>query len=122
MSGTDWIWQTYLKALRQYAERTGSGCPPRSHLEDIDGIGDVNLGAWCAYVRRRHATNKLTQSKVADVESVPGWAWACPSPRLAEREQEMKALRAEGLTLQEIASRYGVSRQRVHAVLRKADA
>lgn len=122
MSGTDWVWQTYLKALTQYSGRTGSGCPPRSHVETVEGIGEVNLGAWCAYVRRRNATGKLPAQRAEEVARVPGWEWSCPSPRLTEREQEMRELRAGGMTLQQIATKYGVSRQRVHAVLRKADA
>lgn len=122
MSGTDWVWRVYVMALTQYSERTEGGCPPRSHIEHVDQIGDVNLGAWCAYVRRRYTTGKLPEERAKELENVPGWKWACPSPRLEEREREMRELRSEGQTLQQIASRYGVSRQRVHAVLRKTNA
>ena len=123
MSGTEWVWNVYVRALRQYAERTGSANPPRAHIEDVDGIGQINLGAWCSYIRRRNTMGRLPEERRKEVESVTGWSWSVAPQRNIQRENEIMHLRKEKkMTLREIAGQYGISRQRVHAVLRKLGA
>lgn len=123
MSGTEWVWNVYVRALRQYADRTGSANPPRAHSEQVDGIGEVNLGAWCAYIRRRNTMGRLPEARRREVESVSGWSWSVAPQRNVQRENEIVHLRRDKkMTLREIAGQYGISRQRVHAVLRKLGA
>lgn len=123
MSGTEWVWNVYVRSLKQYTDRVGSANPPRAHIEQVDGIGDVNLGAWCSYIRRRNTLGRLPENRRKEVESVPGWSWSVAPQRNVQREQEIVHLRKEKkLTLREIAGQYGISRQRVHAVLRKLGA
>lgn len=120
MSGTEWVWNVYVRALRQYAERTGSANPPRGQIEHVDQIGQINLGAWCSYIRRRNTQGLLPVARKQEVESVQGWSWSVAPQRNIQREGEIVRLRKdEGRTLREIAGEFGISRQRVHAVLRK---
>lgn len=123
MSGTQWVWNIYIRALRQYVDRTGSANPPRAHLETVEGVGEVNLGSWCSYVRRRNAMGRLPESRREELDTIDGWSWSIAPQRNIQRENEIVHLRQEKkMTLREIAGQYGISRQRVHAVLRKVGA
>lgn len=83
-------------------------------------------------VRRRAAD---LAAALADGDSVAGWVRAEPAPRMVEllsnnlatlesagaefRAVQAIALRDEGLTIQEIADLFGVTRQRISALLRQ---
>jgi DNA-binding CsgD family transcriptional regulator len=51
---------------------------------------------------------------------LPGWEWGPLPPGPASkdnRDQEILELRKSGLSLQQIADRYNISRQRVHQIV-----
>lgn len=112
-------WSRYLNALNQYAERTGHARVPASHVE-LTEDGTVNLGVWVAYVRQRYRAGLLSVGRASDLASIPGWEWGPlrpgPSADLL-RNAEIMTLRSQGISLQRIGDRFGLSRQRVHQIV-----
>lgn len=110
-----------LDALRAYTARTGTSDVPLAHIETTSG-GPVNLGQWVAYQKARYRNGQLPAERVAPFEQLPGWNWqprpSGPKPRL-DRNTEIRDLRACGHTLDAIAERYDISRQRVHQILKR---
>jgi hypothetical protein len=111
-----------LNALRAYAERTGSVEMPADHIEHTPD-GPIELARWVAYLRARHNKNALPPERTAPLEQLPGWSWeprrSGPKPRFAARDQQMRDMRAEGMTLDAIAEQFGVSKQRVHQLMQR---
>jgi DNA-directed RNA polymerase specialized sigma24 family protein len=101
-------------------------------LKDLDGILDVNL-EHIAQIKRRIAEIQRGRS---DGLSYTEIVEAARSPLLVQlitestqtldgfgarvRRAEALALHEEGMTMEEIAERFGVTRQRVSALLRVA--
>lgn len=114
----------YVAALRQFAERTGHTRVPAVHVEIIDGK-EIAVGAWVGYIRQRQKKNMLSAEKVETLASLPGWEWGPlkPGPSSdANRNSEILQMRSQGMTLRQIADSYDLSRQRVHQIVKKANA
>lgn len=109
----------YLGALRQYADREQHARVPASHVEHW-GTTSVALGAWVGYVRQRRRKDALAQSRIDTLNTVAGWEWGPlrpgPVPDQA-RDAEIRHLRAQGVSLQQIGDRFGLSRQRIHQIV-----
>jgi hypothetical protein len=118
-------WTRYTTALTQYAQRTGHARVPATHTEtlhpDSPAEDRVKLGAWVAYVRQRYRAGLLTVQRAEELSSVPGWEWGPlrPGPSADHaRNMRIRTLRAEGVSLQKIGDEFGLSRQRVHQIVR----
>ena len=112
---------TYIKALSQFAQREGHCNVPAIHTEIVDN-SDVTLGAWVGYVRQRRRKNQLSDNRAAELQAVPGWQWGPlkPGPATdAERNQQILQMRAAGSSLRQIADQFDLSRQRVHQIVKK---
>ena len=109
----------YVSALIQYRNREGHPDVPALHIEILDGE-EIRLGAWVGYVRQRYRAGKLTEERIEALSYVPGWQWGPlkPGPRSNdERNREILADRRTGSSLQQIADKYGLTRQRIHQIL-----
>lgn len=119
-------WNTYLTALQAYAATHGHARVPAGYVyvaaDDVEGAR-IQLGAWVGYVRQRYRSGRLTPERIAQLNDIPGWEWGPlrPGPRTDEtRNAEILRLRTEqNLSLQKIADIYGLSRQRIHQVLKQ---
>lgn len=113
-------WQLHLTALQQFVTRTGSARVPSTHTEVVEGR-NVALGAWVGYMRQRNRAGLLSSERKKTLEGISGWAWGPLRPGPAtneERDKNILALRSQGLSLETIASKFGISRQRVHQIAR----
>lgn len=111
---------SYLAALEQYAAREGHAKVPVSHHELFEGRR-VPLGAWVGYTRQRYRRGLLTQERIQRLSGLTGWEWGplTPGPTVRPgRDQEIMMLRRQGLSLQKIADKYDLSRQRVHQIVK----
>jgi hypothetical protein len=118
MSNTKW--QTRLQALRQYVTREGTTNIPDTHIEQTPN-GPVALGSWANWIRYRGRNGKLTQPRHEEISEIPGWTWEPkrPGPKTeAGRDDQIKAMRNSGASLQEIGDHFGLSRQRIHQIVR----
>lgn len=117
-------WERNFLALAQYTTRTGNARVPASHVEIYEGR-NTPIGAWVGYMRQRNRTGILSASRIEKLESLTGWTWGPLRPGPAsnnERDQQILQLREDGLSLQAIAEKVGVSRQRVHQISRRQPA
>ena len=117
-------WTTYTTALRDYAATNGHAAVPAgyTHRPADDGTS-IPLGAWVGYIRQRYRRGLLPADRIETLESIPGWVWGPlkPGPRIDQtRNAEILRLRTEErLSLQKIADRYGLSRQRIHQIVKQ---
>jgi hypothetical protein len=114
----------YVAALRQFAERTGHTRVPAVHVEIIDDK-EIFVGAWVGYIRQRQKRNILSIEKQTILSNLPGWEWGPlkPGPSSdSNRNSEILQMRSQGMTLRQIADSYDLSRQRVHQIVKKANA
>ena len=114
----------YVRALRQFSERTGHCRVPAVHVEIVDG-SEVALGAWVGYTRQRYRKAQLPESRIAELNTIHGWSWGPLKPGPAtdkNRNSEIHQLRAAGHSLRQIADRFDLSRQRVHQIVKKSNA
>lgn len=111
-----------MKALKEYVNEFGDAQVPVKYVTSMNGHGDIYLGTWVSYLRTRYKNDKLDNDQISELEALPGWRWSLqPGPqRDEERDQEILQLREQGNTLQSIGERYGLSRQRVHQILERA--
>lgn len=112
-------WSRYYEALRGFAAREGHARVPTAHRE-VTPSGTLNLGAWVGYTRQRYRAGRLPQSRIDALNAVPDWQWGPlrPGPATdATRNADIRALRTNGMSLQQIADLYGLSRQRVHQIV-----
>jgi hypothetical protein len=115
-------WDDNVAALRQWAESHGTPMAPAGtviKVRDSRGSREVNVGSFVAYVRSRHRKGLLDQSRKKQIESIPGWTWARlqPGPKgEVDRNEEIRRLRRQGVTLGELAEQFGMSRQRIHQI------
>lgn len=112
--------EKYLAALKQYAAREGHARVPVSHYEQFGGRR-VPLGTWVGYTRQRYRRGLLPQDRIALLSGLAGWEWGplTPGPTVRPgRDREIMDLRRQGLSLQQIADRFSLSRQRVHQIVR----
>jgi DNA-binding NarL/FixJ family response regulator len=111
---------TYIKALSQFAAREGHCNVPAIHTEIVEN-NDVTLGAWVGYVRQRRRKNQLSEERAAAIQAVSGWQWGPlkPGPATdADRNYEILQMRAAGSSLRQIADKFDLSRQRVHQIVK----
>lgn len=93
---------------------------PAAHIETLNGQ-EVPLGAWVGYTRQRFRRGCLAESRIAALSNLPGWQWGPLSPGPAadpERDREILELRSQGISLQKIADKFNLSRQRVHQIVK----
>ena len=117
-------WNTHLSALQQFVARTGSARVPSTHVEVVDGR-NIALGAWVGYMRQRNRAGLLSQERKSILDGINGWEWGPLRPGPAtntERDENIVALRSQGLSLETIANKFGISRQRVHQIARSRTA
>lgn len=69
--GDDERWEQGMQALRRYYVEHGSAAPPQKAV--IDGFA---LGMWVHNRRRQHRVGRLSDARVFELESVPGWRWS----------------------------------------------
>jgi DNA-binding NarL/FixJ family response regulator len=115
---------TYIEALKQFAEREGNTHVPAAHVEKI-GESRINLGAWVGYARQRYRKNQLSEERVNALSNVAGWVWGPLRPGPAtdiNRNNRILEMRAAGKSLRQIADEFDLSRQRVHQIVRDIDA
>lgn len=111
-------WERNFLALTQYTNRTGNARVPAGYVELYEGL-NTPIGAWVGYMRQRYRNGILSESRISRLESLPGWTWGPLRPGPAsnnERDETIVELREKGLSLQAIADKVGVSRQRVHQI------
>lgn len=116
-------WNTYTEALARFTEREGHARVPTSHVEVLDSGQQINLGSWVGYVRQRKRAGLLSPDRINDLDLIPGWQWGPlrPGPVTDEsRNNQIAQMRATGLSLQKIGDEFGLSRQRVHQIVRGA--
>ena len=116
-------WDHNFAALQQYTEREGTARISSGHREQFQGRM-VSLGTWCSTQRQRQRDGFLPAGRAAMLSELPGWEWGPlrPGPQeQTERNEEVRRLRAQGVTLAEIGQRFGITRQRVHQIARTAE-
>jgi len=115
---------TYIEALKQFAEREGNTHVPAAHVEKIKET-EINLGAWVGYTRQRYKKNQLSEERVRELSNISGWVWGPLRPGPATdviRNNRIQEMRAAGKSLRQIADEFDLSRQRVHQIVRVLDA
>lgn len=115
-------WNTHITALRRYVERTGTSRVPRNHIEPTE-FGDIKLGAWVTYVRHRNRKGHLTTEQAQELASLPQWQWGpLRAGRTSNPERDRLIVErfadGRGATLQSIANEFGLTRQRVHQIVK----
>jgi hypothetical protein len=118
-------WTRYITALNAYVSRTGNARVPASHTETLGDGTAVMLGAWVGYLRQRKRAGLLPEARIAEIDTVPGWEWGPlrPGPSADHaRNAEILTLRSQGISLQRIGDQFGLSRQRVHQIVRSVGA
>ncbi len=111
-------WNANVEALRAWAKENGTPMAPAGATVVRDGRV-VNVGSFVAYARSRQRKGVLEQSRKKDLERIPGWTWdkLAPGPKgEVDRNEEIRKLRRQGVTLAELAHQYGMSRQRIHQI------
>jgi hypothetical protein len=114
-------WNLYLSALTAYVEKNGHARVPASHVETLDDGTVLNLGTWVGYVRQRQRAGLLSPERTEILTATLGWQWGPlpPGPTAdIERNLEIMTLRSQGISLQRIGDQFGLSRQRVHQIVR----
>lgn len=121
-------WNHYITALNTYTARTGHARVPATHTETLNAgspdTTDVRLGSWVAYVRQRYRSGLLSVDRANQLAGLPGWEWGPlrPGPSADHgRNMKIRTLRAEGVSLQKIGDEFGLSRQRVHQIVKAMD-
>jgi hypothetical protein len=116
-------WNTHYPALRKYVERTGSCQVPRNHVE-VTEHGEVRLGAWVSYVRHRQRKGYLSAQQVDELAILPGWRWdKLRAGRTSHPERDRQIVQRytnDRVSLQTLANEYGLTRQRVHQIVKSA--
>lgn len=113
-------WETHIRALKTFANRTGTARVPRNHVEPTD-IGEIPLGAWVSYVRHRYRKGHLSEAQVQELLALPNWQWGPFTPGRKSDNERDTAIRqrfSNGETLKQIANEYSLTRQRVHQIVR----
>ena len=112
-------WDHHYELLLDYTSRHGTALVPSTYRETINGRS-VPLGAWVAAQRRRGRAGLLPASRATKLAGLPNWQWGPlrPGPNAHdERNAQIKELREQGVSLEVIGERYGLTRQRIHQIL-----
>lgn len=116
-------WQEHFNALSQYFSRTGKATVPTTHVETYDGR-KIALGAWVAYNRQRQRAGTLPIERVRALESFTGWKWEKQQPgRRYDKSRDTSIIDSykNGRSARDLAREFGLSRQRVHQIVRKVE-
>ena len=114
-------WTRNIKALEIFVNENGHAKVPAVTRISVDG-NEVSLGSWVSYLRVKYRAGTLSMEKHAQLENFPGWSWGpCKPGPLGDtqRDEAMLIARKAGRSLQSIADEYGLSRQRVHQIIRR---
>jgi hypothetical protein len=114
-------WSRNIKALEVFTSENGHARVPAAAKVTVDGTV-VSLGSWVSYLRVKYRAGTLSSERQIELEKFSGWSWGpCkPGPMGdAQRDEAMLNAREAGRSLQSIADEYGLSRQRVHQILRR---
>ena len=112
-------WDKRLYALDSFVAREGTALVPANYVESVNG-SEINLGSWVSYLRTRYKKGSLSAKRIATLESYPGWEWGPlrPGPKPDDiRDAEIRQMRNNGKSLQEIGTEFGLSRQRIHQIV-----
>jgi predicted helicase len=63
-------WEDTFEMLKAFVAREGDAQVPDGYVE-----GDVNLGDWVVTQRIFYKNGRLSASRTARLESIPGWSW-----------------------------------------------
>lgn len=113
MTRTPRTFSTRINQLKEYAHTHGHTDVP---------YAQAPLGRWVGYIRQRYEEGLLTAEQKAALESITGWSWTARKPgprRNEEAHRQIKELRSQRLSLQQIADQVNLSRQRVHQILKE---
>jgi hypothetical protein len=66
----DEAWERGLQSLKMFVEQNGHARLARNYVDD-----SFKLGNWVSLRRTDYARGKITQSQIAELESLPGWIW-----------------------------------------------
>lgn len=114
-------WEVHIRALGQYANRTGTSLVPTTHTEQV-GARTVALGAWVAYNRQQKRKGMLSRERVDQLSGFVGWEWTKQRPGRRdnpERDARIISEYRDGESAQDLAEKYELSRQRVHQIVKK---
>ena len=114
-------WTRNIKALEIFVNANGHAKVPAVTRIIIDG-NEVSLGSWVSYLRVKYRAGTLSIDKQIQLQSFSGWSWGpCKPGPLGDiqRDEAMLSARRAGRSLQSIADEYGLSRQRVHQIIRR---
>ena len=119
-------WKKHYDALLVYTERYGDALVPSGHVEFVSSGEEINLGNWVSYMRTRYRQNALSNERICLLEDVPTWQWGPvrPGPKsrdiVLERNETIRGRHNRGESLSLIAKDYGLSRQRIHQIVRES--
>ena len=111
----------YKAALERYISENGDSKISSSYV-DKNQEKEISLGAWVGYIRQRYRKNQLSAARISVLEQIPGWSWGPfqPGPPTdTERNESIREMRIQGLSLRQIADEFDLSRQRVHQIVKK---
>jgi hypothetical protein len=114
-------WTRNIRALEYFVNQNGHALVPASTKVEVDGVV-VSLGSWVSYLRMKYRSGRLTHDRKTQLEQFPRWSWGPCKPGPvgdAKRDEAMLLARNSGRSLQSIADEYGLSRQRVHQIIRR---
>lgn len=115
-------WNLHITALRDFSAANGHARVPAGYVTTLDPNGTpIGLGAWVSYIRMRRRKGVLSPERIAELEQISGWEWGPlrPGPKTDRRRNDeiVNLRRSERMSLQQIADRYNLSRQRVHQIV-----
>tara|TARA_R100001509_G_C4871581_1_gene216897 strand:- start:1095 stop:1475 length:381 start_codon:yes stop_codon:yes gene_type:complete len=118
-------WQKHYDALVTYYERYGDALVPSGHIEFLSSGEELNLGNWVSYMRTRYKQGCLSDHRINLLEEVPTWSWGPirPGPKsrdfVVKRNAEILSKYNNGSSLSGIAKEFGLSRQRIHQIVKE---
>lgn len=107
---------TLVEAFVKFKQENGSGYVPVSATIQHNGT-TLKIGTWAANVRYRAKQGTLNPQNKATLDGL-GFQWEATSRGNAQRIADMKADREAGLSLDKVGKKYGITRQRVHQILK----
>ncbi len=119
-------WKKHYDALVTYSERYGDALVPSGHVEFVGSGEEINLGNWVSYMRTRYRQDALSSERISLLEGIATWDWGPvrPGPKsrdiVIERNSTIVARHKQGDSLSNIAKEYGLSRQRIHQIVKGA--
>ena len=112
---------TRVHMIETYARENGHTNIPLSH--NTRGVAGerVAIGRWASYIKSRYRAGLLTVEQAQAFEHIPSWEGEARAPGAKMNvalHNDVHTLRSMRMSLQQIADRVGLSRQRVHQILK----